>query len=165
MTVFLAQTLFPFLLVVGGVIDFLTYRIPNGLTIAIAVAFFPMAFLTGLPMEQVLWQCLASFILLAVGFGLFATGLFGGGDAKLLAAAGLWFSLPQLLHFLIYTALAGGGLAAFVAAWSMLHLDQEIRGGTWIKRWMNVKPNVPYGVAFAIGGILAFPETSWMRFH
>ena len=129
MTVFLAQTFFPFLLVVGGVIDFLTYRIPNGLTIAIAVAFSLWHSFTGLPMEQVLWQCLASFILLAIGFGLFATGLFGGGDAKLLAAAGLWFvcrssCVPDLYR------LAGGGLAASVGGLERVHIDQEIRGGT-----------------------------------
>ena len=32
MTAFLAQTLFPFLLVTAGVSDFLTYRIPNWMT-------------------------------------------------------------------------------------------------------------------------------------
>jgi prepilin peptidase CpaA len=165
MTVFLAQTLFPFLLVTAGVSDFLTLRIPNILTIATALAFFPMAFLTGMPVEQALWQCVAAIALLAVGFGLFAAGLFGGGDAKLLAAAALWFGWPELAHFLIYTALAGGVLAAAVAIWSAVHMDQEIRGSTWIKRWMNVKPSVPYGVAFAVGGILAFPETWWMNVH
>src|SRR2546423_1641073 len=100
MTALLAQTLFPFLLVTAGVSDLLTYRIPNWMTAAIALAFFPMAFATGLPAHQLLWQCAAAAVLLAVGFGLFAAGLFGGGDAKLLAAASLWFGLPQLPQFL-----------------------------------------------------------------
>lgn len=166
MTAFLAHTLFPFLLVTAGVNDFLTYRIPNWLTAAIALAFFAMAFVTGLPAEQLLWQCAAAAVLLAVGFGLFATGLFGGGDAKLLAAAALWFGWPALAHFVIYTALAGGVLAMAVGFWSIIHIDQEVRGSTWIKRWKNVKPNVPYGIAFAAGGLLAFPETWWwMNFH
>ena len=55
-----------------------------------------------------------------------------------------------------------------VTLWD-LTLNREtcppLRGHTWITRWMNLKPNVPYGVAFAIGGFLAFPETWWMNFH
>jgi prepilin peptidase CpaA len=165
MTAFFVQTLFPFLLVTAGISDFLTLKIPNWLTAAIALLFFPMAFVTGLPMESILWQCVAALALLVVGFALFAAGLFGGGDAKLLAAAALWFGWPEVAHFLVYTALAGGVLAAAVGIWSAVHLDQEIRGNTWIKRWMNAKPNVPYGVAFAVGGILAFPETWWMKIY
>ena len=165
MTVFLAQTLFPFFLVLGGVCDFLTFKIPNWLTAATALAFFPMAFATGLPAGEVLWHCALAIAMLALGFGLFAAGLFGGGDAKLLAASALWFGWPELMQFLIYTALAGGVLAVAVAAWSAVHIDQEVRGNTWMKRWMNAKPDVPYGVAFAVGGILAFPGTWWMNFH
>ena len=165
MTAFLAQTLFPFLLVTAGVSDFLTYRIPNWMTAAIALAFFPMALATGLPVHQLLLQCGAAALLLAIGFGLFAAGLWGGGDAKLLAAAALWFGWPALAHFVIYTALAGGVLAAAVGIWSIIHIDQEVRGHTWITRWMNIKPNVPYAVALAAGGILAFPETWWTSFH
>jgi prepilin peptidase CpaA len=165
MTAFLAQTLFPLLLVTAGVGDFLTYKIPNWLTIATAAAFFPMAFATGLPIENILWQCIAAIAILAVGFGLFAAGWWGGGDAKLLAASALWFGWPALAHFVVYTALAGGVLAGAVMFWSMVDVDQEVRGHTWIKRWMNIKPNVPYGVAFAVGGILAFPETWWMHIH
>jgi prepilin peptidase CpaA len=151
--------------VTAGVGDFLTYKIPNWLTVGMAVAFFPMAFVTGMPMESILWQSVAAMVMLAAGFGLFAAGWFGGGDAKLLAAASLWFGWPALAHFLIYTALAGGVLAIVVAFWSMLDIDQEVRGHTWIKRWMNIKPDVPYGVAFAVGGILAFPGTWWMNLH
>jgi prepilin peptidase CpaA len=165
MTVLLAQTLFPLLLVAAGVGDFLTFKIPNWLTAAIAVAFFPMAFLIGLPIETVLWQCGVAIAVLIAGFGLFAFGMWGGGDAKLLAAASLWFGWPALAHFVIYTALAGGVLAVAVAVWSAIHIDQEVRGNTWIARWMNLKPNVPYGVAFAVGGFLAFPETWWMNIH
>jgi prepilin peptidase CpaA len=165
MIALIAQTLFPFLLVAAGVGDLLTYKIPNWLTAAMAFAFFPMALATGLPMESILWQCAAAGVLLLIGFALFAAGLWGGGDAKLLAAAALWFSWPALAHFVIYTALAGGVLAAVVGFWSMLHIDQEVRGHTWIRRWLHIKPNVPYGVAFAAGGFLAFPETWWMTFH
>jgi prepilin peptidase CpaA len=162
MSIFFAQTLFPFLLVAAGASDFLTYRIPNWLTATTAIAFFPMAFLTGMGGEAILWHAAAGALLLAIGFALFAAGIFGGGDAKLMAAAGLWFGWAQLMPFLVYTALAGGLLAIAVGLWSLFHVEIEIKDYSWSKRWLKVKPDVPYGVAFAVGGILAFPNTWWM---
>ena len=120
MTQFLAQTLFPFLLVLAGAYDFLTLRIPNWLTALVALSFFPMAWATGLPAEAYLWHFAAGAAMLAVGFGLFAFNLFGGGDAKLLAAVGLWFGWPESLPFLAYTVLAGGVLVAAVGIWSVI---------------------------------------------
>ena len=40
-------------------------------------------------------------------------GLFGGGDAKLLAATAVWTGFGAFPQFLFWTALAGGALAQF----------------------------------------------------
>ena len=88
--------------------------------------------------------------------------MFGGGDAKLLAAAGLWFGTAQVLPFLVFTVLAGGALALLVGVWSMISMDWEIHEVRWATKVKNLKPNVPYGYAFAIGAILAFPQSWWM---
>ena len=88
--------------------------------------------------------------------------LFGGGDAKLLAAAGLWLGWPDLMPFLIMTAFAGGILALCIGAWSLISINSEIKGGSIFRRLGTIKPNVPYGYAFAIGAILAFPQSWWM---
>ena len=46
--------------------------------------------------ELALWQNLVVFLaLLAVGTPMFAAGKLGGGDVKLLAAVGLWFSFGE----------------------------------------------------------------------
>ena len=42
---------------------------------------------------------------------MFALGWIGGGDAKLFAACMLWLGWPASAPFVIWTALAGGGLA------------------------------------------------------
>ena len=47
------------------------------------------------------------------GIALFATGLMGGGDVKLMAAASIWFGTAGTVEFLISTVLAGGALACF----------------------------------------------------
>jgi prepilin peptidase CpaA len=159
---FLSVTVFPVLMIIAGTGDALSMRIPNWLTILIALLFFPMALLTGMP-----WSLLGVHVLVGVamffaGFAFFALGLFGGGDAKLLAAAGLWLGWPDLMPFLVMTAFAGGALALCVGLWSAINTASEIKGGSIFKHLGTLKPNVPYGYAFAIGAILAFPQSWWM---
>ncbi len=163
----LSISVLPILLIVAAMGDVLSLRIPNWLTALTAILFFPMALLTGMPLAEFGTHMLAGAILFAVGFGFFQLGLFGGGDAKLMAAAGLWFGTSQTLPFLAATALAGGVLALIVGSWSLLILSWEIHGkdesfGLLGKKIRELKPNVPYGIAFAIGGIIAFRETWWM---
>ncbi|MBC8037238.1 MAG: prepilin peptidase [Rhizobiales bacterium] len=160
MTHFFSITLFPLLMIVAGAGDALAMRIPNWLTILIAVAFFPMAVMTAMPLATFGLHLAIAFGLFVVGFLLFSFGLFGGGDAKLLAAAGLWFGWPAIGHFLSMTILAGGLLSLTVAAWSLYNIGSEIKERSFLKRLRMIKPNVPYGYAFAIGAILAFPQ-SW----
>lgn len=162
MLTLLGQTLLPFLAVAAAISDFLTMRIPNWLNAVIALAFFPMAFLTGMPGEAILWHCLASVIVLVVGFGLFSAGFIGGGDAKLLAAVALWIGWEQLSPFLVFTVLAGGVLALTMKAWQMFRLEGEVHEIGWAKRLFGLKMDLPYGVAIAAGTILAFPGTWWM---
>jgi prepilin peptidase CpaA len=159
---FLSVTIFPVLMIIAGAGDALSLRIPNWLTGLIAVLFVPMAFATGMPLDQFGLHLVTGFALFFVGFALFAVGLFGGGDAKLIAAAGLWFGWPDILPFLVLTALAGGLLALVIGVWSMLSMSAEIHFESWAKRIIGLKPNVPYGYALAVGAILAFPQSWWM---
>ena len=161
MTGFLAVTIFPALMIIAGAGDALTMRIPNWLTLLIALLFFPMALLTGMTWSSIGLHLLVGLGLFVAGFALFSLGLFGGGDAKLLAAAGLWLGWPDLMPFLVITALAGGVLAICVGGWSILHLNADLQGLSIAKRLSSIKPNVPYGYAFAIGAVLAFPQTWW----
>ena len=50
----------------------------------------------------------AGALMLLVGFGLFAFGWFGGGDAKLMAAVGLWVGFDACPSISLSVALAGG---------------------------------------------------------
>ena len=51
------------------------------------------------------------------GMVLFSLNLVGGGDAKLLAAAGLWIGYDQLVPFLLYVTIFGGALALLLLAY------------------------------------------------
>jgi prepilin peptidase CpaA len=116
-------------------------RISNLFSIAIvAVCAAVLAF--GQPADW--WQHLVSFaIVLAAGMLLFSIGWMGGGDAKLMAAAGLAFNLTGLLRFLPLVLLTGGLIALIAIFWGRARARRagEARGG------------VPYGVAIAIGAI------------
>ncbi len=162
MTAFLSVTLFPLLMIIAGTGDALSMRIPNWLTLLIAILFIPMALLTGMPWSLIGIHLAVGFGLFVVGFALFALGLFGGGDSKLLAAAGLWLGWADLMPFLVMTAFAGGVLALCVGIWSAINVSSEIKDGSIFKHLGSIKPNVPYGYAFAIGAILAFPQSWWM---
>jgi prepilin peptidase CpaA len=159
---FLSISVFPLLMIIAGAGDALSLRIPNWLTLTIFTAFFPLAFATGMPLDIFGLHLLTAVILFILGFLLFSAGLFGGGDAKLMAAAGIWFGSAQALPFLIFTAMAGGILALCVGLWSIISMSWEIRDASWSKKLLGLRPNVPYGYAFAIGAILAFPQSWWM---
>lgn len=162
----LSIALLPILMITAAISDLASFRIPNWLTLATAALFFPMAWLTGMPLAEFGWHLLAGLILFAAGFLLFSFGLFGGGDAKLMAAAGLWFGTSQTLPFLVATVLAGGGLAAAVAVWSLIVTFFEIHGpgddSRLTKAAKKIRPKLPYGFALAVGAIVAFPQTWWV---
>jgi prepilin peptidase CpaA len=164
----LSHSLLPILLIAAAASDALSFRIPNWLTALTALLFFPMALATAMPLHEFGAHLLAGVLLFAVGFGFFQLNLFGGGDAKLMAAAGLWFGTSQVLPFLFMTALAGGLLGLVIGFWSMMSISWEIHAENIDlagigRRLRGLKPNVPYGLAFAIGGIIVFKDSWWMN--
>ena len=73
----LSLALLPVLMIVAALSDVASLRIPNWLTGLTAALFFPMAFLTGMPLAEFGWHLLAGAILFFVGYGIFAVGFFG----------------------------------------------------------------------------------------
>src|SRR5882762_9426804 len=62
----------------------------------------------------------AGLLMLLLGVLLFIPGWFGGGDAKLMAAIGLWIGADNLAAYMLWVALAGGVIAvAFFSARSV----------------------------------------------
>ena len=155
-------SIFPVLLMMAGIGDFFTMRIPNWLNGLMVVLFFPIALIAGMPMEVMQWHVLAGLLVLAVCMVLFFTISFGGGDAKMLAAGALWVGWSALIPFTIYTALAGGVVAIAVAAWIAAKHWHEIPADGLFPTIFNRKPNVPYGIAIAVGGLASFSDSWWL---
>lgn len=143
----IAAVTFPLLMIIAATGDMLTLRIPNWLNILIAALFPPLAIAAGMPWDLLGFHLMAGFAMLILGAVLLGLGLFGGGDAKLLAAASLWIGFEGLMPFLLGTAIAGGFLALWMASARLL---------PGARRAETRRADVPYGFALAAGAIAAF---------
>lgn len=155
--------LFPLLMILSGAVDVMTRRIPNSLVVGTAALFLPAALVTGMPLWIMSLHVATAAVLLALGFGLFSFGVVGGGDAKMMAAAGLWLGFPCSILFITFSALAGGLLAAAMGLWFLVTMEGGMHSAWFDKAVAPLKPSVPYGFALAAGAILATPFSWWMR--
>jgi prepilin peptidase CpaA len=138
------------ILVVAAVIDVRTYTISNPLNATVAL----LAPLYWWSIALPLWPdaaiqigvALAVFAVLAVAFYI---GMMGGGDVKLAAALALWFSPGSTMRFLVIMSLAGGVLTLVVMILHRIRHDPPPPDG----EDSPVKPEIPYGVAIAIGAL------------
>lgn len=151
---------FPAILAFAGAMDMLTMTIPNRITLGLAGAFFIAAPLAGLPLDIFLQHVAAGVIVLAASIALFAIGGFGGGDAKLLAAAALWVGLQHLVPFLVGTTVFGGVLALAVLSYRRYPL-LSLHLPTWAKNLHQPGTGIPYGIAIAAAAIHIYPLTPW----
>ncbi len=156
------KSLLPALMIIGAATDVTSFRIPNWLTATTAALFIPVALYAGMPLVDFGWHLSMGLILFVAGYILFSLRVFGGGDAKLLAAAGLWFGFGQTLPFLAYTVLTGGVLALVVLGLTVLHIQFDVTGSSLRDSIRKITPRVPYGFALAVGAILATPGAWWM---
>lgn len=147
-------------------------RIPNPLTVggflvalAIRAALGQTAILDGLA---------AGGVALVIALPLLALRAFGGGDAKLLVAVGAYLGPDVLPAALLYIALTGGALAFYTT--KRLGLLPRVlancgalvanlvtfgrRGRRPPELWSSEAIAVPYGLAIAIGSLVAWTTAS-----
>lgn len=147
---------FPLLLLFAAWHDVSTMWIPNWVSIALGIAFIPAAMAAGLAMPQIGMHLIVGGVTLLICVILFYIGIFGGGDAKVIAAASLWVGLAGMTSFVFWMALAGGllGIALIILRRMKLNPTRE-----WSKRLLSPETGAPYAVAIAIGGLVAAPHS------
>lgn len=119
--------------------DIRSRTIANWLNIAIAVGAPVYWWASGLAIwPGVAMQFGVALAAFAVFAGLFAVGMMGGGDVKLLTVLALWIEPSGFLQLLFVMAIAGGILTLLMA---MIHLMRRRKD----------RLAIPYGVAIAIG--------------
>ena len=152
----------PALVIVAGLKDLTSMKIPNWISGLLIIFFIPAALAVGLaPLDMAIHLGVA-IAALVVGAGMFALRWIGGGDAKLMAAACLWLGLQGSGMFLLWTGVMGG-LFCLVLIFARFHSRPYLAGAPgWLVNLMEPRGDIPYGVAIAAGALMAYPASPLM---
>lgn len=134
------------MLVIAAATDIRSRIISNRLNAAIALLAPFYWWSAGLsPWPDMAIQIGLGASVLVLFAALFAAGMMGGGDVKMLAAIALWLPAGALLWLLMVMALLGG----VVTIVTVMHHRMTRRIG---------KVEIPYGVAIALAGLWVIGE-------
>ncbi|MBC7579053.1 MAG: prepilin peptidase [Tardiphaga sp.] len=155
--------LFPALMAFAAASDLFTMSISNRVSLLLIAGFAVLALFSGMGLHDFMTHAGAGLAVLTVAFACFAFGWVGGGDAKVAAAAGLWFGFGHLLDYLIYASLFGGALTLLLLQFRQWPLPYALVGQTWLLRLHHKETGIPYGIALALGALVVYPETDWIK--
>lgn len=125
-------------------------RVSNLAVLAVALSGIAAFFVTGHAVR--LWEPLLAVVaVFALGTLLFARGVVGGGDVKLLAAACFWYTGRGLITFISAVFIAGGVLALCSIALRVAR-GGKIKGGS----------GLPYAIAIAAGALWTVATTRFL---
>jgi prepilin peptidase CpaA len=156
-------SLFPALMAFAAASDLFTMTISNRVSLLLAGGFLVLAVASGMGPTDILLHAGAGAVVLAIAFLCFAMGWVGGGDAKIAAAAALWFGFAHLMNYLLYASLFGGGLTLLLLQFRQWPLPYALAGQPWLMRLHAKESGIPYGIALAIGALMIYPETEWVK--
>ena len=126
-------------------------QIDNWLNIAIAMTAPAFWWASGLELWPgvaiQLGVAVAAFAVLA---GLFAIGMMGGGDVKLLTALALWVPPLAFVNLLFIMAVTGGILTVVLGSWHVARRRKD-------------RLAIPYGIAIALGGLWTIASEGMAR--
>jgi prepilin peptidase CpaA len=155
--------LFPALMAFAAASDLFTMTISNRVSLALLAGFLVLALLTGMGLHDILLHVGAGAAVLAIAFACFALGWVGGGDAKVASGAALWFGFGHLLDYLLYASLFGGALTLLLLQFRQWPLPYPLAGQPWLLKLHAKDSGIPYGIALAIGALMIYPETDWIK--
>ncbi|MGB9164629.1 MAG: prepilin peptidase [Rhodomicrobium sp.] len=154
------KTLYAATLCYGCASDIKRLKIPNAVSV-IVLALFLLNYLLFGPTDGLTKHIFVAGSALLLGFGIFAAGLMGAGDIKLISALMLWAGPQNGFVFLIIMTFAGGLFAGLLmitrtsmAVWpSAQNYIPSRRLRTWAQRGI-----FPYGIAICTAGLLLMPS-------
>ena len=161
---YLILAVFPASLIIAAANDVYEFKIPNWLNLILFTAYPIGGFVIGAPTPLVFEGLLIGAGFLALGFGLFAIKIIGGGDAKLFAATAPWIGLHALGNFLFYTALAGMVMAIVMGIFRKMPIMPVYAHAPWLMELHKRKRDLPYAVAIGAGGLLCFQQMPYFQF-
>ncbi len=156
--------IFPFAMAHAAVSDMVSMTIANRASLLLIVSFLVLAPLTGMPLPQIGGHVLAFAAVLSVCFALFALGVMGGGDAKLMASTAMWFGFNlDLMTYLLIASAIGGVLTIAILNFRGSNNMTVVAGRVdFMRRMADPKEKIPYGIALGTAGLLCYPDTPLM---
>jgi prepilin peptidase CpaA len=144
----------------GCASDIKSLKIPNAVSV-IVLALFLLNYLLFGPADGLARHIIVAASTLLLGFGIFAAGLMGAGDIKLISALMLWAGPQNGFVFLIVMTFVGGLFAGLLlitrtlmAVWpSAQNYIPSRRLRTWAQRGI-----FPYGIAICTAGLVLMPS-------
>lgn len=157
--------IFPLCMAVTVFSDTLSMTIPNRVSVILIASFVLIAPFAGLALPVIGMHLLAGFAVFAACFALFAMNVMGGGDAKVLTAAAVWFGFgANLLAFLITVSMIGGLLTL---GFLLMRAREDMLLATRIPlpaHFLDRSAGIPYGIAIGIAGFICYPQSPLMAF-
>jgi prepilin peptidase CpaA len=155
--------LFPALMAFAAASDLFTMTISNRVSLALVAGFLILAVAGGMDLPDILSHIGAGAAVLVVAFSCFAMGWVGGGDAKVASTVALWFGFAHLMDYLLYASVFGGALTLLLLQFRQWPLPYTLAGQAWLTKLHAKESGVPYGIALAIGALMIYPETEWVK--
>lgn len=129
----------------------LRYMKIRNITVLLMGAAFLITGAILLPFEVLLWRILGGLIVLVLGFGLFAIGRIGGGDAKFAAVMAMFIDHSHIAMFLFTLsmfALLGVFLHRMVGKMGFLNPITD-KWESWAIERRTSKKNFPLGLGMS----------------
>lgn len=161
MLVYLVLAAYAGLLVYAACSDIARLIIPNWVSIALAALYPVAALISGASLGEIAFHFVFAGLVLTVGYFLFAAKIFGGGDAKLLAAVAIWTGITAFSPFFFWTAISGGVMALALLG-ARYVIKQAETNPPFVNRLLAKQEGIPYGVAIMVGGLMAIPSLSML---
>jgi len=152
---------FPAVMIFAAAMDLFTMTIPNRVSLALVAGFAMVAPFSGLPLQTIGLHVLSGAVVLVAAIFMFSRNWLGGGDAKLLAAAGLWIGFDLLTPFVGVVGIFGGILAVVLLAYRHYIPEVWTIRRQWTARLHKQGGGIPYGLAIAAAAIWIYPQTEW----
>ncbi|HLI13330.1 MAG TPA: prepilin peptidase [Alphaproteobacteria bacterium] len=144
--------LFLGLLAWAALSDSLHFRVPNTACLGIVLLYPSHVLASAMPVNW-LGGLITAAVLFIAGAALFSRGFIGGGDVKLLAAAGLWAGPHYIPILLVVMGVTGALLALplWFAQYANRFKAAGIRGALRTPLKVDEREVLPYGIAIAAG--------------
>ncbi|MBY0422474.1 MAG: prepilin peptidase [Parvularculaceae bacterium] len=157
------MAVYPAALLIAAANDLFEFKIPNWISIVLVVAYVAAGLVLGAPTDVFLGGLLIGAGALVLGFVLFAFRIFGGGDAKLLAALAPWLGVSAAFQGVVNIAFAGGIVAMALIIFRRTPVIPLYARSAWLLQLHERRKEIPYGIAIAAGGLMTFPSTPYFQ--